>query len=74
MSNFSLNLRTGFLISNYLFAGLALTCLTLSEIFSVFTGGILIAGLIYCYTLEYLATIRVAPSKNFQVLAGACCW
>ncbi|MGK0180341.1 MAG: hypothetical protein ACI8PD_002148, partial [Nitrospinales bacterium] len=64
MSNFSLNLRTGFLISNYLLAGLALTCLTLSEIFSVLTGGILIAGLLYCYALEYRATIPVAPSKK----------
>ena len=65
MSNFSLNLRTGFLISNYLLAGLALTCLTLSEIFSALTGGILIAGLIYCYALEYRATIPVAPPKKF---------
>jgi protein-glutamine gamma-glutamyltransferase len=65
LSNFSLNLRTGFLISNYLLAGLALACLTLSEIFSVLTGGILIAGLIYCYALEYRATIPVAPSKKF---------
>jgi len=65
LSNFSLNLRTGFLISNYLLAGLALTCLTLSEIFSVLAGGILIAGLIYCYALEYRAMIPVAPSKKF---------
>jgi hypothetical protein len=65
LSNFSLNLRNGFLISNYLLAGLALTCLTLSEIFSVLTGGILIAGLIYCYALEYRATIPVTPSKRF---------
>ncbi len=64
MSNFSLNLRTGFLISNYLLAGLALTCLTLSEIFSVFTGGILIAGLIYCYALEYRATIPARPNSS----------
>jgi protein-glutamine gamma-glutamyltransferase len=65
LSNFSLNLRTGFIISNYLLAGLALTCLTLSEIISVLTGGILIAGLIYCYALEYRATIPVAPPKKF---------
>jgi protein-glutamine gamma-glutamyltransferase len=65
LSNFSLNLRTGFLISNYLLAGLALTCLTLSKIFSVFTGGILIAGLIYCYALEYRATIPVTTPKKF---------
>ncbi|MEK9628755.1 MAG: DUF3488 and transglutaminase-like domain-containing protein [Nitrospinota bacterium] len=62
MSNFTLNLRTGFLISNYLLAGLALCCLTLSEIFSGLTGGILIAGLIYCYVLEYRSTIPVSPS------------
>jgi protein-glutamine gamma-glutamyltransferase len=65
LSNFSLNLRTGFLISNYLLAGLALTCLTLSEIFSALAGGILIAGLIYCYALEYRATIPVTPPKKF---------
>jgi len=65
LSNFSINLRTGFLISNYLLAGLALTCLTLSEIFSILTGGILIAGLIYCYALECRATIPDTPSKNF---------
>ena len=65
MSNFSLNLRTGFLISNYLLAVLALICLTLSEIFSALTGGILIAGLVYCYALEYRGTIPVTPSKKF---------
>ena len=65
MSNFSLNLRTGFLISNYLLAGLTLTCLTLSKIFSVLTVGILIAGLIYCYALEFRATLPVTPSKKF---------
>lgn len=62
MSNLTLNLRTGFLISNYLLAGLALTCLTLSEIFSGLTGGILIAGLVYCFALEYRSTIPVSPS------------
>jgi protein-glutamine gamma-glutamyltransferase len=65
LSNFSLNLRTGFLISNYLLAVLALICLTLSEIFSALTGGILIAGLVYCYALEYRGTIPVTPSKKF---------
>jgi len=65
LSNFTLNLRTGFLISNYLLAGLALICLTLSEIFSGLTGGILIAGLVYCYALEYRSTIPVTPSYKF---------
>ena len=64
MSNFTMNLRTGFLISNYLLAGLALLCLALSEIFSGITAGILIAGLIYCFALEYRSTIPVSPSKK----------
>lgn len=63
MSNFTL--RNGFLISNYLLAGLALTCLALSEIFSTVTGAILIAGLTYCYALEYRSIIPVPPAKNF---------
>ena len=64
MSNFALNLRTAFLVSNYLLAGLALICLALSEIFSGLTAGILLTGLVYCYILEYRSTIPVLPSNN----------
>ena len=62
MSNFTINLRTGFLISNYLLSGLALICLALSEIYTGLTAGILIAGLIYCFVLEYRSTVPVSPS------------
>ena len=52
LSNFALNLRTTFIINNYLLPSLIFTCLMLSKIFSGLTAGILIEGLIFCYALQ----------------------
>lgn len=59
-----MNLKSAFLICNYLLAGLALACLILSEIYSPLTGLIFAAGLVLCFTLEQSERIPLQPTTR----------
>ncbi|MBT3921141.1 MAG: DUF3488 domain-containing protein [Nitrospina sp.] len=59
-----MNLKSAFLICNYLLAGLGLSCLVLSEIYSPLTGLIFAAGLIFCLVLEKSERIPLRPASR----------
>ena len=47
-----MSLRTSFILSNYLLAGLGIFCPVLSEITAPAFGSLLFAGLAYCFCIE----------------------
>lgn len=60
-----MSLKSAFLICNYLLAGLALTCLVLSEIYSPLSALIFSAGIILCFILEQSERIPLQPATRF---------
>ncbi|PIQ97282.1 MAG: hypothetical protein COV67_05055 [Nitrospinae bacterium CG11_big_fil_rev_8_21_14_0_20_56_8] len=59
------SLRGAFVLFSYLLAGMGLTCLVLSEIFSPQTGLALTFSLLVCYILERKKIIPVSPPSRY---------
>ena len=58
-----MSLKSAFLVCNYLLAGLAMSCLVISEIYSPITGLIFYAAIVLCFVLEQSGYIPIRPAN-----------